>query len=114
MRDVQENLKDNLRENLQENIKELQERKSYMHYARLMAGGMCSLAGTLLAIYVGGWLMLLYPIKETIAAVILGTVSKKMVIVSLLKCLLSMTTAGAIWCCGYILNRKLAGYEKRA
>ena len=51
MRDVQENLKDNLRENLQENIKELQERKSYMHYARLMAGGMCSLAGTLLAIY---------------------------------------------------------------
>ena len=112
MREAQENLKENLRENIQENMKELQERKNYMHYARLMAGGMCSLIGTLLAIYVGGWLMLLYPLKETIVAFILGTLSRRMVIVTLIKCLLSLTTAGAIWCCGYILNRKLIGCEK--
>ncbi len=107
-----ENIKENIKENIQENIKEFEEKKTSMRYARLMAGGMCSLIGTLLAIYVGGWLMILAPVKETLAAFVMGTLTRRMVIVSAIKCALSLTTAGAIWCGGYILNRKIIGYEE--
>lgn len=112
MQEIQSNLKKNLQENFQENLQELNEKKDYIRYARLMAGGMCSLIGTLLAIYVGGWLMLLSPVKETIAAFFLGTVTRRMVIVAALKCAFSMTATGAIWCGGYILKRKIVGYEE--
>lgn len=112
MQEIQSNLKENIQENLQENIKEFKEKKNSMRYARLMAGGMCSLIGTLLAIYVGGWLMLLSPLKETIAAFFLGTVTRKMVIVAALKCAFSLTAVGAIWCGGYILKQKIVGYEE--
>jgi hypothetical protein len=112
MQEVQSKLKENIQENLKENINELKEKRNYMRYARRMAGGMCSLIGTLLAIYVGGWLMLLSPLKETVFAFFLGTVTKKMVIVTTIKCALSLTTVGAIWCGGYILNRKIVGYEE--
>lgn len=106
------NIKENIQENIQENIKEFQEKRNYMRYARVMAGGMFSLIGTLLAIYVGGWLMIFAPIKETIAAYFLGTLTKKMVFSTIIKCVLSLTTAGAIWCVGYILKCKIIGYEE--
>ncbi len=109
---LKENLKENIRENIQENIKEFEEKKTSMRYAKVMAGGMCSLLGTILAIYVGGWLMIFAPVKETLAAFVMGTLTKRMVLISALKCALSLTTAGAIWCCGYILNRKIIGYEE--
>lgn len=112
MQEAQSKLKENIHENLQENIKELKEKRNYMRYARRMAGGMCSLIGTLLAIYVGGWLMLLSPLKETAVAFFLGTITRRMVIVTTLKCAFSLPTVGAIWCGGYILNRRIVGYEK--
>ena len=111
MHEMERNLKENIQENMQENIKEFQEKRNYMRYARVMAGGMCSLMGTLLAIYVGGWLMILVPLKETVAALFLGTITPKMVFTTAIKWLLSLTTAGAIWCAGYILNRKIVGHE---
>lgn len=113
--DIQENiheLHENIHGNIQENLKELKEKRTSMRYARLMAGGMCSLVGTLLAIYVAGWLMILLPLKQAFAAFLLGALTKKMVLVTALKCVLSLTTGGAIWCGGYILNRKLIGYDE--
>ena len=43
--------------------KEVEEKKTYFKYMRLMAGGACYLLFTLLAVYVGGWLMFLEPLK---------------------------------------------------
>ncbi len=104
-------LEENIHENIQENIKEMREKKTSLRYARLMAGGMCSLIGTLLAIYVGGWLMILAPLKDAFGAFLLGALTKKLVFITTVKCALSLTTGGAIWCGGYILNRKISGYE---
>ena len=108
MKEVQKNLSDSIKDN----IKELENKKTSWQYARAMAGGMCSLLGTLLAVYVGGWLMLLVPIKETITALMLGTLTKKLFFVTAVKCALSLTAAGAIWCAGYILDRKIAGHAE--
>lgn len=103
---------DNIQENIQQNIHEFRNKKTSMQYARVMAGGMCSLIGTLLAIYIGGWLMILVPLKEAFGAFLLGTLTKKMIFFTTVKCMLSLTTGGAIWCGGYILNRKIGGYEE--
>ncbi len=112
MQKMESKLKDNIQENIQENIKEFQEKRNYMRYARAMAGGACSLISTLFAIYVGGWLMILSPLKDAVSAYFLGSLTRKMVITTALKWLLSLTTAGAIWCAGYILNRKITGHEE--
>lgn len=105
-------LHENIHENIQENIQKLKNKKTSMQYAKLMAGGMCSLIGTILAIYVGGWLMILVPIKETFTAFLLGELTKKLIILSTLKCALSLTTGSAIWCGGYVLKNKIIGYEE--
>lgn len=107
-----ENLKESIKENIQENIKELQERRNYTRYAKVMAGGMCSLICTFLAIYVGGWLMILEPLKDAVTAFSLGTLTRKMVVTTVLKWLFSLTIAGAIWCAGYILEHKIIGHEE--
>lgn len=92
--------------------KKMRVKREYLHYARLMAGGMCSLIGTVVALYVGGWMMLLFPLKETVSAMFLGTLTKKMVVCNAIKCLCSLTVLGAIWCCGYIAKCKIIGYEE--
>jgi hypothetical protein len=73
---------------------------------------MCSLIGTILAIYVGGWLMILVPLKEAFTAFLFGALTKKLILITTLKCVLSLTTGGAIWCGGYILKNKIIGYEE--
>ena len=109
---IRENIKENIPANVQENIEQFKVKRTSRQYARMMAGGMCSLIGTLLAIYVAGWLMLFVPVKEAFTAFMVGALTKKMVITTAIKCALSLTTGGAIWCGGYILSRKCIGYEE--
>ncbi len=63
------------------------------------------------SVYVGGWVMLLKPIRGTIAAYSLGTLTLSQLIVAVIKCISSLTVAGFIWCVGYIASNHI--YDSR-
>lgn len=63
------------------------------------------------SVYVGGWIMLLKPIRGTIAAYTLGTLTLSQLIVTIIKCIFSLTVAGFIWCVGYIVSNHI--YDSR-
>lgn len=98
-----------MREQLKENV---EAKRSYSRYVRCAAGVACSLVGTILALYVGGWMMIFKPIEGTILAYMAGTLTIKGVAVTVLKCILSTTAAGAIWSSGYILKNKFIGHPE--
>lgn len=60
--------------------------------------------GFSIAIYIGGWLMLIKPIKNIILAYTMGTLTIPQLIVSVIKCICSLTVAGFIWSLGYIAS----------
>lgn len=78
---------------------------------RLMIGTLCSVIGTLLALYVGGWPMLCKPIQGVVSAYFAGNLTIGIIALAVFKCLLSVTVAGAIWCGGYIAKCKFIGHE---
>lgn len=92
--------------------RQIEERRTYRRYMRLMAGGMFSLLGTLAAIYIGGWLMLLKPIQGTVGAFMAGGLTIPEALGALVKVVCAMPVSGAIWCCGYILKRKCIGHPE--
>lgn len=98
-----------MREQISENV---EEKRSYSRYVRVTAGMACYLAATILALYVGGWMMILKPIEGTVTAYLAGTLTIKGVAVTALKCVLSATVASAIWCSGYILKNKFIGHPE--
>ena len=63
--------------------------------------------GLAVSVYVGGWIMLLKPVKETIAAYTLGTFTLTQLLISVIKCISSMTVSGLIWCIGYIASNHI-------
>ncbi len=65
------------------------------------------LLGLAASIYVGGWVMLLKPVKETITAYALGALTMPQLVISVLKCICSMTVAGLIWCLGYMASNHI-------
>ena len=68
---------------------------------------LCILIGTLIAIYVGGWLMFVKSIVGTYVAYTTRTLTFSYFVKAVIKCITAATVAGAIWCGGYILGRKL-------
>ena len=58
---------------------------------RLMIGTFCSVIGTLLAPYVGGWLMLCKPIQGVVSAYFAGNLTIGIIALAVFKCLLSVT-----------------------
>ena len=60
---------------------------------RLMIGTLCSVIGTLLALYVGGWLMLCKPIQGVVSAYFAGNLTIGIIALAVFKCLLSVTVA---------------------
>ena len=110
---MQDNMTNNVQQNIRKNIKEnIEEKKNYMRYARIMAGGLCSLIGTILAIYVGGWLMIFKPLKAALFAYFAGSLTYKMIFTTAIKVAFSLTASGAIWCGGYIAKQKFIGYQE--
>lgn len=67
--------------------------------------------GLLASIYIGGWVMILEPIKSTITAYTLGTLTLQRLIIAIVKCFCSLTVAGLIWCMGYIASNYI--YDSR-
>lgn len=67
--------------------------------------------GLATAVYVGGWVMLVKPVKGAVTAYMLGTLTLPQVIITILKCFFSLTVAGFIWCLGYIASNRI--YDSR-
>ncbi len=63
--------------------------------------------GLIVSVYIGGWVLLLKPVKETIAAFALGTLTLPQLLISAVKCISSMTVSGLIWCIGYIASNHI-------
>lgn len=105
-------MKESLTEKKENFSKQMEERRTYRKYMRLMAGGAFSLLGTLLAIYVGGWIMLFKPIQGTVSAFLAGGVTLPGILAAAAKIICATPAAGAIWCCGYILQRKCIGHPE--
>lgn len=67
----------------------------------------CTLLGSIIAIYIGGWVMFVKSIFGTYTAYMEGTLTFAYLVKAAIKCIMASTAAGAIWCGGYILGRKL-------
>ena len=74
---------------------------------RIILSAVIYLLGLAVAVYIGGWVMLLKPVKQMIAAYTLGTLSLPQLIIAVIKCISSMTVAGLIWCLGYIASNHI-------
>ena len=80
---------------------------------RLMIGTLCSVIGTLLALYVGGWLMLCKPIQGVVSAYFAGNLTIGIIALAVFKCLLSVTVAGAILLSASLLDMKIINEQIR-
>lgn len=63
-----------------------------------------NLTATVIALYIGGWVMLANSIFGTVAAFHAGTLTLTKLMIAAIKCALSATVAGAIWCVGYVIG----------
>ena len=55
--------------------------------------------------------MLIQPIRGTITAYTLGTLTLRRLVINVIKCISSLTVAGLIWCIGYIASNHV--YDSR-
>lgn len=78
---------------------------------RMLLAAIIYLTGFAVAVYVGGWVMIIKPVKYTISAYTLGTLTLSQLIVSVIKCISSLTVTGLIWCLGYIASNHI--YDSR-
>ena len=72
---------------------------------------LCLVAGGVLSIYVGGYLMLFRPIQTLISTFNEGTMTLHLLIVAIVKIALSATFAGFVWCVGYVGYNHFIGTE---
>lgn len=68
------------------------------------AGYASVLLGTVLAVYIGFWKMIVKPLAGLYLAYKAGELTVFYVIATLLKCWLSMTVGGLIWSIGYMVK----------
>lgn len=63
------------------------------------------------AIYIGGWVMLISPIKKLIVSYTMGKLNPRQLVFTILKCACSLTVTGFIWCLGYMASNSI--YDSR-
>ena len=85
----------------------MEEREKMGRNIRMALSVAIYILGLAVSVYVGGWIMLLKPVKETIAAYTLGTLTLTQLLISVIKCISSMTVSGLIWCIGYIASNHI-------
>lgn len=71
----------------------------------------CYAFGILSSAYVGGWIMLILPVRRLLGAYSAGMLSLSLVLVSGIKIFFSLTVAGFIWCVGYVGYNHFIGTE---
>lgn len=80
----------------------VEEKKGFRYRMKHIVGWCSLLLGTVLAVYVGIWLMLIKPLIGLYMSYKAGKLHFMLVVVAVLKCWLSLTVAGTIWTVGYI------------
>lgn len=68
------------------------------------AGYLSVLAGTILAVYVGIWRMIVRPLLGLYLTFKSGEMTVFYVAVAVIKCWLSLTVGGLIWSIGYMIK----------
>lgn len=63
------------------------------------------------AVYVGGWIMIIKPVRMTWMSLVMGTLTLRQLLVAAAKCCCSLTVSGLIWCIGYIASNHV--YDSR-
>lgn len=80
-------------------------------YVRMVLALAIYATGFAASIYVGGWVMIVQPVRGALAAHALGTLTFSQLVVAIVKCVSSLTVAGLIWCLGYIASNHI--YDSR-
>ncbi len=71
---------------------------------RKAAGFLSVLVGTLLALYIGVWKMIIKPLAKLYVVYRAGQLTILFLIVTVIKCWLSLTVVGLIWSIGYMIK----------
>lgn len=74
-------------------------------------GTLCYTLGVFLAIYIGGWAMLIQPIRTLFAAFSMKSLTLSLLTKEIIKIALSTTVSGFLWCLGYIGYNHFKGTE---
>lgn len=56
------------------------------------------LLGTILAIYIGGYWLFIRPVRYLYVGFLAGTLTKKSLLICIIKIFLASTAGGGIWC----------------
>lgn len=67
-----------------------------------LLGVICYALGVFFSLYVGGYLMLIKPVRELIYAFSADSLTFSLLIYNIIVIALSTTFAGFVWCIGYI------------
>ena len=84
-----------------------QNRKTKWKYYNKAVFYICNLLGSLIALYVGGWMMLIHMLWITYMDFCIGRLTILKLVLTAVCVLFSTTVAGGIWCLFYMLGRKL-------
>lgn len=104
---VKHDIMEHQREKIAQQKELLRQHKEQWRIYNKIVFSLCILIGTLIAIYVGGWLMFVKSIIGTYMAYTTKTLTFSYFVKAVIKCITAATVAGAIWCGGYIVGRKL-------
>ena len=77
----------------------------------MVLGVICYTLGIFCSIYVGGWLMLIKPIRGLLLAYTMKTLTFRFLVTSIIKIAFSTTFGGLVWCIGYIGYNFFRGTE---
>lgn len=71
---------------------------------RKAAGFLSVLLGTVMALYIGVWKMIVKPLLKLYLTWRAGQLTLLIIVITILKCWLSLTVAGLIWSAGYMIK----------
>lgn len=78
----------------------------------LLLGIICYTLGVFLTIYIGGWVMLIQPIRLLLTAFSAKALTFRMLVNCIIKIALSTTVGGFLWCLGYTGFNYFRGTEE--
>ena len=85
--------------------REAQDREEQLFYrGKKLLGYLAVLVGTVLAVYVGIWLMVVKPLMALYVSWKLKKLHWVLVLIAFIKCRLSLTVLGLIWSIGYMIK----------
>ncbi len=56
------------------------------------------LLGTVLALYIGGYLLFICPVRHLYSCFLAGTLTKKKIIIDVIQIFFASTAGGGVWC----------------